>query len=129
MIKQYGCFKLAHFSKNWVFCSPAGPEILAFVSHYSANFQPNLYCFIPNFKLKYEDSENIKLDLVNTVIFNLHQVKRWASFFWDARYNEVVMVDEALQSCKTAHLVEGTRIINPTTQGVNRAEGWMAAVL
>ena len=30
-------------------------------------------CFIPNFKLKYEDLENIKADRVSTAIFNLHQ--------------------------------------------------------
>ena len=29
-----------------------------------------------NFKLKYEDSENIKADRVNTVVFNLYQIKR-----------------------------------------------------
>ena len=39
-----------------------GPEIFAFVSHYSANFLPILDSFIPNFKLKYEDSENIITD-------------------------------------------------------------------
>ena len=33
-----------------------------------------------NFKIKYEDSENIKADRVNTVVFNLHQIKRWALF-------------------------------------------------
>ena len=32
------------------------------------------------FKLKYEDSENIKADCVNTVVFNLHQIKRRAFF-------------------------------------------------
>ena len=30
---------------------------------------------MPNFKLKYEDSENVKADHVNTVRFNLHQIK------------------------------------------------------
>ena len=34
-----------------------------------------------NFKLKYEDSENIKADRVNTVVLNLRQIKRRA-FFW-----------------------------------------------
>ena len=62
-----------------------GPEILAFVSHYSANLQPILDCFIPNFKLKYEDLENIKADRVNTIVFNLHEIKRRA-FFGDTRY-------------------------------------------
>ena len=50
-----------------------------------------LNCFISNFKLKYEDSENIKADRVNTVVFNLHQIKRRAFFFFfggggDTRY-------------------------------------------
>ena len=34
------------------------------------NCQPILDCFIPIFNLKYEDSENIKMDRVNTVLFN-----------------------------------------------------------
>ena len=60
-----------------VVCSSAGPKILAFGSHCSANFQPILDCFtgIPNFKLTYEDSENIKADCVSTDVFNLHQIK------------------------------------------------------
>ena len=33
-----------------------------------------------NFKLKYEDSENIKADRVNTVVFSLHQIKHGAFF-------------------------------------------------
>ena len=45
------------------------PEILAFVSYYSANFQPILDCFIPNLKLMYEHSENIKADRLETVVF------------------------------------------------------------
>ena len=48
------------FRKNLFVCSSAGPNTLALGSHCSANFQPILDCFIPNFKLKYEDSENIK---------------------------------------------------------------------
>ena len=42
-----------------------------------------LNCFTPNFKLKYEDSENMKADCLSTVVFNLHQIKRRAcvSFF------------------------------------------------
>ena len=67
-----------HFLKNLVVCSSAGPEFLAFVSHCSANFQPTLDCFILNFKLKYDDSEDIKADRVSIVVFNLHQVKRRA---------------------------------------------------
>ena len=61
--------------------SPTDPEMLAFVSNCSANFQPILDCFIPNFKLMYEDSENTRADRVNTVVFSLHQIKR-RGFFW-----------------------------------------------
>ena len=50
------------------------------VGHCSANFQPILDCFIPNFKLKCKDSENIKADLVNTVVFSIHRIKRLAFF-------------------------------------------------
>ena len=35
---------------------------------------------MPHFTLKYEDSENVKADHVNTVVFNLHQIKRRAFF-------------------------------------------------
>ena len=63
------------FSKKSGHLSLASPEILPFGSHSSANFKPILDCFIPNFKLKYETSENIKSDLVNTVVFNLRQIK------------------------------------------------------
>ena len=61
-----------HFSKKSGRLSSAGAEIQAFVSHCSANFQPTLDCFMPNFKLEYDDSKNIKPDRVNTVVFNLH---------------------------------------------------------
>ena len=77
------------FSKILVVCSSASPKILAFGSHCSANFQPILECFILDFYidvLTYEDSENIKTDRVSTVVFNLHQIKRRAFFFWDTRY-------------------------------------------
>ena len=67
------------FSKNLVVCSSACPKILAFGSHCSANFQPISDCFIPNFKLKCEDSANVKADRVSKVIFlNLHKIKRRA---------------------------------------------------
>ena len=75
------------FQKNLVVCSSVGPKILAFGSHCSANFQPILDCFIPNFKLKYEDSENIKADRVSTVVFNLHQIKRRALFLGHPVYD------------------------------------------
>ena len=75
-----------HVSKKSGNLSSAGPEILASVSDCSANFQPILDCFIPNFKLKYENLENIKVDSVNTVVFNLHQIKRRAFFGTPGRY-------------------------------------------
>ena len=55
-----------------------GPKILVFGSHFSANFQLILDCFIQNFKLKFADSKNIKADSVNTVVFNVHEIKRRA---------------------------------------------------
>ena len=56
-----------------------GPKILAFGGYCSAKFQPILYSYIPNFtKLKYLDLENIKAARVNTVVFNLDQIKRRA---------------------------------------------------
>ena len=45
-----------------------------------ATFQSILDCFIPNFKLKHEDLENIITDCVSTVVFNLHQIKRRVFF-------------------------------------------------
>ena len=39
-------------------------------------FQQISDCFIPKFTLKYEDSANIKTDLVDTVVFNLHKIKQ-----------------------------------------------------
>ena len=74
-----------HFSKNQVVFSSGSPKDLAFGSHCLVNFQPILDCFIPNFKLKYEDLENIKADCASTIVFNLHQIKRQA-FFWDTWY-------------------------------------------
>ena len=53
-----------HFSKESGRLLSASPEILHFVTYCSANFQPILDCFIPNFKLIYEDSENVKGDCV-----------------------------------------------------------------
>ena len=38
-------------------------------------------CFIPKFKLKYDDLENIKTDRVNTVVFNLNQIKQLRFLF------------------------------------------------
>ena len=50
------------------------------------NLKQILDCFIPNFKLRYEDSENIKADRVNTVVFSLHQIKRRRFFFGTPGY-------------------------------------------
>ena len=69
-----------HFPKNSGSQSSACPEILAFVGHCSANFQPILDYFIPNSKLKDEDSENIKVDRVSTIVFKLRKIKRRAFF-------------------------------------------------
>ena len=63
------------FFENSSRLSSTGSKILTFGSHCSANFQPILDCFIPKFKLKYDDLKNIKTDCVNTVVFNLHQIK------------------------------------------------------
>ena len=82
--KQYDCFRLVRFLKKSGRLSSASPEILYFGSYCSANFQPILHCFIPDFKLKYGDSENTKTGRVNTVIFNLHQIKQ-RNVFWDTQ--------------------------------------------
>ena len=67
--------------------SLAGPKILAFGSHSMANFQSILGCFIPNFKSKHENLENIKTDHVSTVVFNSHKIKRRAFFMGHLVYN------------------------------------------
>ena len=59
---------------------------------------------MPNFKLKYEDSENIKADLVNTVVFNLHRIKRRA-FFWDTRYDVTDAVLQNIEKMKVQYLM------------------------
>ena len=65
-------------AKNPVVCLSVGPRILAFDGHSSANFHSIFNCFMSNFKLKYEKSENIKADRVNTIVFNLRQTKHRA---------------------------------------------------
>ena len=82
LIKQYGCFNLVHFSEKSCPLSTANPKILAFVTYCSANFQQISDFFMPNFKLMYEDSENIKADQVNTVVFNLHQSNQTSSVYF-----------------------------------------------
>ena len=69
------------FSKKSGRLSSTGSEILTFGSHCLVNFQPMLDCFIPKFKLEYDDLENIKTGRVNAVVLNLHQIKR-LKFFW-----------------------------------------------
>ena len=69
-----------HFSKKSGCQSSPGPKILGYVNYCSAKFQPILDCFIPNSRLKYDESDNIKTDRVNTVVFNLHQIKHQAFF-------------------------------------------------
>ena len=70
-----------YFSKRSDRLSSTGPEILAFGSHCSANFQPISNYFIPDFILKYEDPENVKTGCLNTGVFNLHEIKEKS--FWD----------------------------------------------
>ena len=48
------------FSKKSGRLSSTDSEILAFGSQCSVNFQLILDCFIPKFKLKYDDLENTK---------------------------------------------------------------------
>ena len=50
-------------------------------------FSVNVYIFlyrvsvyVSNFRMKYEDSENINTDHISIVIFNLHQIKQRAFF-------------------------------------------------
>ena len=77
--------KLVHFVKKSGRLSSTGSDILTFGSHCLANFQPILDCFIPKFKLEYDDLENIKIDRVSAVVFNLHQIKRLKFFLGDTR--------------------------------------------
>ena len=93
-----------HFSKTSDCPLSVSPEILAFGNYCSANFQPILDCFIPNFKLMYEDLGNIKTDRVNTVIFNLHQVKRRTFFLGhpvEMQFNGLTYNGKHLQSLFT----------------------------
>ena len=90
-----------HFRKNLVACSSAGPKILAFSSHFSANFQPILNCFIPNFKLKFDNSQNIKAYRVNTVVSNLNQIKRRAFILGHPVYDDFMLILIDIDECKT----------------------------
>ena len=85
--KQYGCLKLVQFSKTSGRLPSTGSEILTFGSLCSRNFQPILDCFILKFKMEYDNLENMKTDCVNTVVSNLHQIKR-LKFFLGQRYTQ-----------------------------------------
>ena len=87
---QYGCFKLVQFSKKSGRLSLTGSEILTFGSYCSANFQPILDCFIPKFKLEYDDLQNIETDYVNTVVLNSHQIKRLKFFLGHPVYQSTM---------------------------------------
>ena len=75
---------MTHLLKKSGCVSSTGSEILAFSSQSSANFRLILDYFIPKFKLKYEDLENIKRGHVNAVVFNLHEIKQ-LKLFWDTQ--------------------------------------------
>ena len=60
-----------HFPKKKCHLSSTDPVITAFGSHCLPNLKTILNWLIPDVKLTYGDSENIKTDRVNTVVFNL----------------------------------------------------------
>ena len=57
-----------------------GLVVISFGYPLAGELQPIFGCFVPNFKLKYEDSENIKADRVSIVVFKLRQIKSQAFF-------------------------------------------------
>ena len=66
------CFKSMNFPKNGVACRQQVLKFSLSVGIYSANFQQILDFFTPNFRLKYENLEDIKTDRVNiTIMFIL----------------------------------------------------------
>ena len=66
------------FSKNSGRLSSAGPE--SFRLPLLGELLTDFGLLYTNFKLKYEDLENVKLDRVNTVVFNVYQIKHRAFF-------------------------------------------------
>ena len=84
---QYGCLKLIHFSKKSGRLSSTGSKILTFGSHCSAICQLILDCFIPKFKFRYDHLKNMKTDRVDTVVFNLHQIKQLKFILGHPVYN------------------------------------------
>ena len=84
----------------------AGPELSAFLSKCSANFQPILDNSIQNSELKYEDSENIPTDHVNVVVvFNLRQIKQRNVFWGHSIYIYI--------SCSVSHVQLSHTCIGP----------------
>ena len=80
-----------HFSKKLGCRSSTSPEILAFGSHCSANFQRILDCFVPNFKLKYEDSQDIIADSMNRNVF-IYIKSNVGRFFWETRLVQFLFI-------------------------------------
>ena len=72
---------MIHFSKKSGRLSSTGSKILTFDSHCSANFQPIIDCLSQNFKFNYDNLKNIKTGRVNSVVFNLYQIKQLKFFF------------------------------------------------
>ena len=70
------------FEKKSGSLSPACSEVLTYGSHCLAKFQLTCDCFIPNFTLKYEDSENKETGSADTVVLNLHKIKQTNFFFF-----------------------------------------------
>ena len=96
---EYGYLKLVHFFKKISGRLSKGSEILTFGRHCSANFQPILDCFIPKFKLEYDDLQNIKTDRVNAVVFNLHQIKRLKFFLGHPVVPKIFYIYHGLENC------------------------------
>ena len=78
-----------YFSKKSGRLSSAGPEIWALSSHCSVKFQPILDCIIPYFKLKYEDSENIKNTLYRYSLFKVTGIRPMAPVQNRGRLNDL----------------------------------------
>ena len=80
----------------------------------SADFPQILGCFIPNFKLKYEDSENRKVDHINTVFFNLHQIKRCHSFLKHPVEKRICIMEAKIVFLPSCLLTQATSIVSNT---------------
>ena len=98
--------KLMHFFKKIGRLSSAGHEISAFGSHCSVIFQPILDYFIPNFKLRCEDSESIKEDRFQLTSYQTEEL------FLDTQYTVSELPMETFD-IKTLYYVTFTKIFNP----------------